>query len=51
VAQAEVLQNAIARTRADLAQAETDAAALIADLETDIAAATALPDPDGRLAP
>jgi hypothetical protein len=39
VTQAEVLQNAIARTRADLAQAETDAAALIADLETDIAAA------------
>lgn len=51
VTQAEVLQNAIARTRADLAQAETDAAALIADLETDIAAATALPDRDGRLAP
>lgn len=51
VAQAQVLQAAIDRTRADLAQAEADAAALIADLETDIAAAGALPDPDGRLAP
>lgn len=51
VAQAEVLQNAIARTRVDLAQAETDAAALIANLEADISAATALPDQDGRLAP
>lgn len=51
VAQAEMLHNAVARMSADLAQAEADAAALIADLETDIAAATALPDPDGRLAP
>ncbi|QRY41629.1 TPM domain-containing protein [Microbacterium hominis] len=51
VSQAQVLQDAVGRLGADLAQAETDAAALIADLETDIAAASALPDPDGRIAP
>ncbi len=46
-----MLQDAVGRLGANLAQAETDAAALIADLETDIAAASALPDPDGRIAP
>jgi len=51
VAQAQTLQNAVSRLGADLAQAETDAAALIADLEVDIAAAGALADPDGRIAP
>lgn len=51
VAQAQLLQNAIGKLGADLAKAETDAAALIADLEKDIATASALPDPDGRLAP
>ncbi|MBF4561762.1 TPM domain-containing protein [Microbacterium sp. VKM Ac-2870] len=51
VGQAQVLQSAIGRLGADLAQAETDAAALIGELESDIAAATALPDADGRLAP
>ena len=51
VAQAQVLQNAIGRLGTDLAQAETDAAALIADLESDLAAAGAMPDPQGQLAP
>ena len=50
VAQAELLDAAIAKFAADLAQGETDAAALIANLEGDIAAASALPDPDGRVA-
>ena len=51
VAQAQLLQNAIGKLGADLAKAETDAAALIADLEKDIATASALPDTGGRLAP
>jgi len=51
VAQAQLLQNAIGKLGGDLAKAETDAAALIADLEKDVATASALPDPDGRLAP
>ncbi|MGB4779511.1 TPM domain-containing protein, partial [Microbacterium sp.] len=51
VGQAELLHNAIAKLGADLAKAETDAAALVTDIETDLATASALPDPDGRLAP
>lgn len=51
VSQAQLLQSAIGRLGADLGQAETDAAALIAELDADIAAAAALPDADGRLTP
>lgn len=51
VAQADLLQKAVGRLGTDLAKGETDAAALIADIEQDLAAASALPDPDGRLAP
>lgn len=51
VAQADQLQKAIDKLGADLARGETDAAALTADIEQDLAAAAALPDPDGRLAP
>lgn len=51
VAQADQLQKAIDKLGADLARGETDAAALIADIEQDLAAAAALPDSDGRLAP
>ena len=51
VAQADQLQKAIDKLGAELARGETDAAALIADIEQDLAAAAALPDSDGRLAP
>lgn len=50
VAQATLLENAIEKLAGDLAQGEQGAAALIADLEHDIAVASALPDPDGRIA-
>ncbi|GAA2004678.1 putative membrane protein YgcG [Microbacterium ulmi] len=50
VGQATLLEDAIEKLGGDLAKGETDASALIADLESDIAAASALPDPDGRLA-
>jgi uncharacterized membrane protein YgcG len=50
VAQATLLENAIEKLAGDLAQGEQGAAALIADLENDIAVASALPDPDGRVA-
>ncbi len=50
VAQATLLENAIEKLADDLAQGEQGAAALIADLEHDIAVAGALPDPDGRVA-
>ncbi len=50
VGQAQLLEDAIGRLAADLSQGEKDAAALIADLEQDIAAAGALPDPDGQIA-
>lgn len=51
VAQADLLQKAVGKLGTDLAKGETDAAALIADVEQDLAAASAMPDPDGRLAP
>lgn len=50
VGEAALLQTAIRKLGGDLAQGESDAAAVLADLETDIATASALPDPDGRLA-
>lgn len=50
VAQADLLHSAIGKLGADLARAETDAAALVAELEHDIAAASGMPDTDGRLA-
>ena len=50
VGQADLLQKAIAKLGTDLGKAETDAAALIADIEHDIATASGLPDTDGRLA-
>ena len=50
VGQAVLLQDAIDKLGRDLAEGEQSAAALIAELEQDIAAASALPDPDGRVA-
>ncbi|HYH47347.1 MAG TPA: TPM domain-containing protein, partial [Thermoanaerobaculia bacterium] len=50
VAQARMLQTAIDKLGSDLAEGETRATALIAELEQDMATASAMPDPDGRLA-
>lgn len=50
VAQAESLEDAIASLSADLATAERRATDLVAEIEGDIAAAAALPDPDGQVA-
>ena len=50
VGQAVLLEDAIDKLGADLAAGEQSAAALIAELEQDIAAASALPDADGRVA-
>lgn len=50
VAQAAKLEASVATVAADLATAERDAAALITDLEQDIAASAGVPDPDGALA-
>lgn len=50
VGQAELLQTAIGKLADDLDTGEQNAAALIAELEQDMAAARALPDPDGRVA-
>jgi uncharacterized membrane protein YgcG len=50
VAQAEQLSAAVDTLAVDLALAEKNATALIAELEQDVAAANALPDADGRLA-
>lgn len=50
IGQATLLEEAVDRLGADLAQGEKDAAALVAELESDIAGAAALPDPDGRIA-
>ena len=51
VAQAAQLQDAITKLAADLEAAERDGAALVTELEADLAAAAATPDPDARLAP
>jgi hypothetical protein len=50
VGQAELLETAIGKLASDLSEGERGAAALVAELETDIAAASALHDPDGRIA-
>ncbi|HET6301373.1 TPM domain-containing protein [Microbacterium sp.] len=50
VSQAVLLQEAITKVGTDLAEAERNAAALIAELEQDMATAAALPDSDGRVA-
>lgn len=50
VGQADLLEQAIDTLGADLAAGEKDAAALITELEGDVAAASALPDADGALA-
>jgi hypothetical protein len=50
VGQATLLEDAIGKLASDLAAGERSAAALVAELEGDIAAAAALPDADGRIA-
>merc|ERR1711960_100185 len=50
VGQAELLEQAAHKLAADFAEAECGASHLIADLENDVATASALPDPDGRIA-
>ncbi|HYI51934.1 MAG TPA: TPM domain-containing protein [Microbacterium sp.] len=50
VGQAVLLEDAIDKLGRDFAQGEQSAAALIAELEGDIATASALPDADGRVA-
>lgn len=50
VGQASLLEQAIEKLATDLADGERSAAALVAELESDIAAASALPDADGRIA-
>ncbi len=50
VGQAVLLETAIEKLGTDLAAGETSAAALITELERDIATASTLPDPDGRVA-
>ena len=50
VGQATLLEDAIEKLATDLAAGERNATALIAELEQDIAAASALPDADGRIA-
>ncbi|GAB2696715.1 exonuclease VII small subunit [Microbacterium marinum] len=51
VEQATRLEDAVETVGADLAAAERSAAALLAELDGDLAAAAATDDPDGRLAP
>ena len=50
VGQALLLQDAIDKLGRDLAEGDRSAGALVVELENDIAAASALPDPDGRVA-
>jgi len=50
VGQATLLENAIDKLADDLVAGERNAAALVTELEGDIAAASALPDADGRIA-
>jgi len=50
VGQATLLENAIDKLQSDLAEGERNATAVVAELESDIAAASALPDSDGRIA-
>lgn len=50
IAQAKLLEDAVDKLGTDLADGEKNVAALIQELEADVAAASALPDPDGRVA-
>ncbi|MDW4573270.1 TPM domain-containing protein [Microbacterium sp. M3] len=50
VGQAALLENAIDKLAADLAEGERSAAALVTELESDLAIAATLPDADGRVA-
>jgi len=50
VAQAEILERAITTLGDQLDEAQRRAAALVAEIEGDLAAAASLPDPDGRVA-
>lgn len=50
VSQAAQLEHSVDKVAGDLATAERDAAALIVELEQDIATAIGVPDPDGSLA-
>jgi hypothetical protein len=50
VGQATLLEQAIDKLGTDLADGEKHAAALIQELEADVAAASAMPDPNGQLA-
>lgn len=50
VGQAVLLEEAIGKLATDLAEGERSAASLVAELEGDVIAASALPDPDGRIA-
>lgn len=50
VGQAKLLENAIGARAVELAEGEKQAAALLAELQSDLAAAAALPDTDGRIA-
>ncbi|KZE88954.1 hypothetical protein AVP41_01745 [Microbacterium sp. TNHR37B] len=49
IGQARALEDAVARMSGDLRAAETQAAALLAEIDGDLAAAAALPDADGRV--
>lgn len=51
VDQAALLEDAVDKLGSDLAAAERNATDLLTELEADLAAAEATPDPDGRLAP
>ena len=50
IAQAKLLEDAVDKLGTDLAEGEKSVAALIQELEADVAAGSALPDPDGRVA-
>ncbi|MGX5772593.1 TPM domain-containing protein [Microbacterium trichothecenolyticum] len=50
VGQATLLENAVDKLATDLAEGERSASALVTELESDIAVASALPDADGRIA-
>ncbi|MFT4230617.1 MAG: TPM domain-containing protein [Microbacterium sp.] len=51
VDQAGLLSDAVDKLGEDLRKGESSIAELVANLQQDVAAASALPDPDGRLAP
>ncbi|MFG6492374.1 TPM domain-containing protein [Microbacterium sp. P03] len=51
ISQARLLEDAVAKMQNDLAGQESGAEALLTELESDIATASALPDPQGALAP